>query len=78
MKYCENHVFVWKLSHFYVFFVLLTESPKKDHFRGPRSIENGRLFSNSKQNIYVWNLKLHDYREEHESYLQGVFELVMF
>ena len=24
MKYCENHVFVWKLSHFYVFLVLFT------------------------------------------------------
>ena len=22
--YCENHVFVWKLSHFYAFFVLFT------------------------------------------------------
>ena len=44
--------------------------------RGPRAIENGRLFSNSKQNIYVWNLKLQDYREEHKSYLQGVFQLV--
>ena len=41
-----------------------------------RTIENGRLFSNSKQNIYVWNLKLQDYREEHKSYLQGVFQLV--
>ena len=77
MKYCENHVFVWKLSHFYVFFVLLTwvveEGP---HSRTTRTIENGRLFSNSKQNIYVWNLKLRDYREEHKSYLQGVFQLV--
>ena len=34
--------------------------------RGPRTIDNGRLFSNSKQNIYVWNLKLQDYREEHK------------
>ena len=24
MKYCENHVFVWRLSYFYVFFWLLT------------------------------------------------------
>ena len=40
--------------------------------RGPRTrfadqgstIENGRLFANSKQNIYVWNLKLQDYRQE--------------
>ena len=45
--------------------------------RGPkRTIENGRLFSNSKQNIYVWNLKLQDYREEHKTYLQGVFHFV--
>ena len=44
--------------------------------RGPRTIENGRLFSNSKQNIYDLNLKLQDYREEHKSYLQGVFQLV--
>ena len=40
------------------------------------TIENGRLFSNSKPNIYVWNLKLQDYREEHKSYLQGVYQLV--
>ena len=40
--------------------------------RGPRTIENGRLFANSKQNIYVWNLKLQDYRQEHKSYLQQV------
>ena len=44
--------------------------------RGPRTIENGRLFLNFKQNIYVWNLKLQDYREEHRSYLQGVLQLV--
>ena len=56
--------------------VRTTEMQTKDHIRGPRTIENGRLFSNSKQNIYVWNLKLQDYREEHKSYLQGVFQLV--
>ena len=26
MKYCENHVFVWKLSHHYGFFFLLFTS----------------------------------------------------
>ena len=51
----------------------LSETRTRDHIRGPRTIENGRLFLNSKQNIYVWNLKLQDYREEHKSYLQGVF-----
>ena len=51
-------------------------SRNKEHIRGPRTIENGGLFSNYKQNIYVWNLKLQDYREEHKSYLQGVFQLV--
>ena len=62
MKYCENHVFTLFRAAY------LT--------RGPRTIENGRLFSNSKQNIYVWNLKRQDYREEHKSYLPGVFQLV--
>ena len=54
----------------------LPETRTKDQIRGPRTIENGRLFANSKQNIYVWNLKLQDYRQEHKSYLQGVFQLV--
>ena len=54
----------------------LPETQTKDQIRGPRTIENGRLFANSKQNIYVWNLKLQDYRQEHKSYLQGVFQLV--
>ena len=38
MKHCENYVFVWKLSHFYVFFLLFTSvadqgphSRTKDH-----------------------------------------------
>ena len=31
MKYCENHVFVWKLSHFYVFSCCLPRSRTKDH-----------------------------------------------
>ena len=61
---------------FTLFSSCLPETRTKDHIRGPRTIENGRLFSNSKQNIYVWNLKLQDYREEHKSYLQGVFQLV--
>ena len=56
----------------------LHESRTKDQIRGPRSIENFRLFTNSKQNIYVQNLKLQDYREEHKSYLQGAFQLVTF
>ena len=50
----------------------LPETRTKDHIHEPRTIENGRLFSNSKQNIYVWNLKLQDYRQEYKSYLQGV------
>ena len=54
---------------FTFFSCCLPETRTKDH-------RNGRLFSNSKQNIYVWNLKLQDYREEHNSYLQGVFQLV--
>ena len=54
----------------------LPETRTKDQIRGPGTIENGRLFANSKQNIYVWNLKLQDYRQEHKSYLQGVFQLV--
>ena len=53
---------------FTFFSCCLPETRTKDH-------RNGRLFSNSKQNIYVWNLKLQYYREEHKSYLQGVFEL---
>ena len=30
MKCCENHIFVWKLSHFYVFFyaVYLGRGPR--------------------------------------------------
>ena len=56
----------------------LPESRNKEHIHGPRTIENGRLFSNYKQNIYVWNLKLQDYRGERKSYLQGVFQLVTF
>ena len=61
---------------FTFFSCCLPERRTKDHIRGPRTIENGRLLSNPKQNIYVWNLKLQDYREEHKSYLQGVFQLV--
>ena len=30
------------------------------------------FFSNSKQNIYVWNLKLQDYREEHKRWCDKV------
>ena len=78
LKYCENYVFVWKLSRFYIFSCCLPESLKKDHICGPRTIENGRLFSNSKQNIYVWNLRLREYQEKHKSYLQGVFQLIIF
>ena len=66
-------------GNYYSFtFSCLPESWNKDHIRGPRTIENGRLFSNSKQTIYVWTLKLQDYREERKSYLQGVFQLVTF
>ena len=54
----------------------LPETRTKDQIRGPRTIENGRLFANFKQNIYVWNLKLQDYRQENKSFLQGVFQLV--
>ena len=70
------HEIVWK-SRFRVetitflrfFSCCLPETRTNDHIRGPRTIENGRLFSNSKQNIYVWNLKPQDYREEHKSYI---------
>ena len=41
--------------------------------RGPRTIENGRLFANSKQNIYVWSLKLQDYRQEHKAIFREYF-----
>ena len=69
---CGNYNIFTFLSCF------LPETRTKDHIRGPRTIENGRLFSNSKQTIYAWNLKLQDYQEEHKSYLQGVFQLVIF
>ena len=67
---CENY------SIFTCCSCCLPETRTKHHIRGPRTIENGRLFWNSKQNIYVWNLKVQDYREEHKSHLQGVFQLV--
>ena len=54
----------------------LPKTRTKYHIRGPRTIEKGGLFSNLKQNIYVWNLNLQDYREEQKSYLHGVFQLV--
>ena len=57
-KYCENHVFVKETITFLRFYRAAYLR------RGPRTIENVRLFANSKQNIYVWNLKLQDYREE--------------
>ena len=58
--------------HIFTFFsCCLSESRNKDHIRGPKTIENGRLFSSYKQNIYVWKLKLHDYREEHKSELSS-------
>ena len=76
MKYCEITFSRGNYNVFTFFSCCLPETRTKDHIRGPRTIENGRLFSNSKQNIYVWNLKLQDYREEHKSYLQGVFQLV--
>ena len=72
MKYCENHVFVWKLSHHYGFFFAVYLG------REPRTMEHGRLFSNYKQYTLVWNWQLHYYRQEHKCYLQGLFELVMF
>ena len=54
----------------------LPHSRTKDHNYGPRTIEHGRLFSNYKQNTWVWNLQLHDCREDHKSYLHGVFQHV--
>ena len=65
LKYCENYVFVWKLSHSHVLFCFvflfvsffvcvcvccLPHSRTKDHNYGRRTIEHGRLFSNYKQN----------------------------
>ena len=44
----------------------------------PRNIKDSRHFSNHKQNTWSWNLSLHDYRDEHNSYLQGAFQLVTF
>ena len=55
MNYCEKRIFLWKLSHYYVLSCWLPESQNKDHIRGPTTIENGGLFPNSKQIIYVWN-----------------------
>ena len=47
----------------------LPETRTKDHRkRSP--------FYEFQANIYVWNLKLQDYRQEHKNYLQGVFQLV--
>ena len=54
----------------------LPHSRTKDHNYGPRTIEHGRFFSNYKQNTWVWNLQLHDCREDHKSYLHGVFQHV--
>ena len=67
---CGNYNILTFLSY------CLPETRTKDQIREPRTIENGRLFANSKQNVYVWNLKLKDCLQEHKSYLQGVFQLV--
>ena len=76
MKFVKMTFSCGNYNIFTFFSGCLPETRTKDHIREARTIENGRLFSNSKQNIYVWNLKLQDYREEHKSYLQGVFQLV--
>ena len=76
MKFVKMTFSCGNYNIFTFFSCCLPETRTKDHIRGPRTIENGRLFANSKQNIYVWNLKLQDYRQEHKSYLQGVFQLV--
>ena len=82
LKYCENYVFVWKLSRFYIFSFFhaayLSRWKRTTFADQGLYIENGRLFSNSKQNIYVWNLRLREYQEKHKSYLQGVFQLIIF
>ena len=40
--------------------------------------EHDEIFRLEKKYGKVWNLSLHDYREEHKSYLQGVVQLVTF
>ena len=64
--------------HSFTSFFLLTWVVEQGAHSRTKDHRNGRLFSNSKQTIYVWNLKLQDYRQEHKSYLQGVFQLVTF
>ena len=76
MKFVKMTFSCGNYNIFTFFSGCLPETRTKDHIREARTIENGRLFSNSKQNIYVWNLKLQGYRKEHKSYLQGVFQLV--
>ena len=75
-----KYVFVWRLSHSHVFFrAAVPESRTKDHTRGPLGPSSTvAFFSNYKQNTKVWNLKLHYYREEHKSYLQGYFSSLRF
>ena len=63
----------------FFFSCCLRESQTKDHTRGPlRPSSTVAFFSNYKQNTKVWNLKLHYYREEHKSYLQGYFSSLRF
>ena len=70
-KYMKFVKMTFSCGNYNIFSCCLPETRTKDHIRGPRTIENGRLFSNSKQNIYLWNFKLQHYREEHKSYLSG-------
>ena len=57
----------------------LLESRTKDHTHGPLGPSSTvAFFSNYKQNTKFWNLKLHYYRKEHKSYLQGYFSSLQF
>ena len=78
MKHYEN-TFSCEDYRTLTFFFVLPESRTKDHTRGPLGPSSTvAFFSNYKQNTKVWNLKLHYYREEHKSYLQGYFSSLRF
>ena len=69
MKFVKMTFSCGNYNIFTFFSCCLPETRTKDHRkRSP--------FFEFQAKIYVWNLKLQDYREEHKSYLQGVFQLV--
>ena len=61
MKYCENHVFVWKLYHFYVFFMLLTWDVDQGPHSWTKDHRKRSLFFPTPNKVFMpgtWNFRI--------------------